>query len=457
MIKKIIFIHLLLITVFLKITAQEKQSMNLEQMLEFAKQNNYQINEAILQKQKSDAKINEVRGMGLPQIKSEVDYKNYLELPKTIVPASMLGSDEDMEFSFGKAHNMDISAQFSQLLFSLKYINGLKTAKKASEISSLQVEKAHIEMVHLLITEYYNLMAIYKNLEIIESNMESLDQMKSKIRALVSGGVALKTDLDKISINYTNLKANKDQIVSAINVQTNNLKYIIGLDASVELTVDTTNFYKIFQDVNLSECITEDVSFNDLNDIKLLNNVIELNNLQIKTQQAAKYPNVALYGSYVYQGIRDEFNFFDKNQNWFNVQLIGIKATIPIFTGLSNNAKIKSAKYEMQITQNQKQKALSGLQLQYSNAIMQYNSSVRNCLIQRDNIDLAKEVRHQEEVKYNQGISTLTDLLISESDLRNAEINYAQNFITMKQAEIDLLKSKGQLLNYQITNSYKTK
>ena len=427
--------------------AQKSYVMNLEQMLKFALENNYNIKEANITKQQSEQKVREVRGGGLPQISSEIDYKNYIELPKTILPGAALGLADDKIVSFGKTHNMDLSAQFSQLLFSLKYINGLKTAKKASEIRNLQIEKAQIETVHLLLTEYYNLMAIYKNLEIIDSNMASLFQMKQKIEALVAGGVALQTDLLKIAINYTNLEAQKEQVSAAINVQTNNLKYILGLDATEVLNVDTTNFCEMFKGITLAEAGAENVNFENLNTVKILDQSLTLNQLQIKTELSEKYPNVALYGSYVYQGIRDEFNFTDSRKDWFNMQVVGVKATIPIFTGLSNNARIKAAKIDQQITQNNKRKALSGLQLQYSNALMQYNVSVRNCLIQLDNINLAKEVRHQEEVKYNQGMATLTDLLISEKELRTTEINYTQNFIAMKKAEIDLLKSKGLLLN----------
>ncbi len=434
------------------ISAQEKHIMDLGQMLEFARNNNYEIKEANLYKLQSEAKAKEVKGNGLPQIKSEVDYKHYIERPVTVLDGATLGREGDILLPVGRIENVDASVQFSQLLFSLKYINGVKTANKAIEIRNLEVDRAEEEMTQLLLNEYYNLLAIYANLEIINSNMKSLAQMKSKINSLVANGVALKTDLDKITVNYANLEANKEQVLAAVNVQTNNLKYIIGIDPNDELSVDTTGFHNLFKSSLKPESNQEELAFNNLTEIRLLDKSLELYNLKIKKEQAEKYPNIALYGSFMYQGMRNEFNFFDAKEDWYPVQVIGVKASIPIFTGFSNNAKIKQAKYDYSVTENKMQKALSGLQLQYSNALMQYNSSVRNCQIQIENIQLAKDVRHQEEVKYNEGMSTLTDVLISEKDLRTAEINFAQNFITMKQAEVDLLKSKGLLKDYQITN-----
>ncbi|MCW3804530.1 TolC family protein [Plebeiibacterium marinum] len=434
------------------LSAQEKHIMDLNQMLEFARQNNYEIKEANLYKMQSQAKVKEVKGNGLPQIKSEVDYKHYIERPVTVLDGATLGRSGDILLPVGRIDNVDASVQFSQLLFSLKYINGVKTAKKVTEIRDLEVDKAEEEMIQLLLNEYYNLLAIYANLNIIESNMESLAQMKHKISSLVTNGVALKTDLDKITVNYANLQANKEQVLAAINVQSNNLKYIIGIEPNDELAIDTTGFHNLFKASLITENTQENLTFDNLTEVQMLNKSLDLYNLKVKTEQAEKYPNVALYGSFMYQGMRNEFNFFDTNEKWYPVQVVGFKASIPIFTGFSNNAKIKQAKYDYCVTQNKMQKALSGLQLQYSNALMQYNASVRNCQIQIDNIQLAKDVRHQEEMKYNEGMSTLTDLLISEKDLRTAEINYAQNFITMKQAEVDLLKSKGLLKDYLVSH-----
>lgn len=452
MIKKLVLILVLALTFFFKISAQEEKSMNLEQLLEFAKQNNYQIIDANIKKLKSEAKLKEVRGNGLPQINSEIDYKHYESLPVSILDGSSLGMDNDIVMNVGRPDNMNASIQFSQLLFSLEYINGVKLAKKAIDINQLNKQQVDEEITQLLLKEYYNLIAIYKNLEIINSTLTSLSQMKNKINSLVNSGLALKTDLDKIAVNYSNMEANKAQIQSAIKVQTNNLKYIIGMEAGMELTIDTTGFHNLFQTPLKTINNQEDLDYTKLTEIQLLDKSLDLYNLKIKSEQAKKYPNLALYGSFMYQASRYEFNFTDPSLDWYDVQLIGVKATIPIFSGFSKNSKIKQAKFDYSLTENKKQKAISGLQVQYMNAVMQYNTSISNCNIQYKNIEVARDVRQQEEAKYNEGMSTLTDVLIAEKDLRNAEINYAKNVIVTKQAEVDLLKAKGLLFNFQIHN-----
>lgn len=426
--------------------AQKEQKMNINDLLKFALQNNYDLKEANFNKDKSEHSVKETRANGLPKIEGDLEYKDYLKLPVMILPGALAGADSDIILEYGKKYNLDATLQASQLLFSLKYINGLKTTKKLAEIRGLEVEKSKSELYQLLHTEYYNLLAIYKNLEIIESNMESLKLTRQNIAAMVGGGLTLQTDLDKIDINYANLEASKEQIQSGISVQINNLKYIIGMKPDIALEIDTTGFKNLFrEDLFMDKYASSQFDPNNLIDIQILNKNIELNDYQIKTAKAELTPTITLFGSYVYKAQRNEFNFFDANKDWFKVNVVGVKATIPIFSGFGNRAKISSAKIDKEITLNNKRKAIEGFNVQHQNSLMTYQSNIKTCLIQAKNVDLAERVKNQENIKYEQGISTLTDFLISITDCRNAQINYVQDFIDMKKSEIDLLKTQGLL------------
>lgn len=429
--------------------AQNTEKMNISQMLKFAIENNYDLREAKFNKTKSALSLKETKANGLPKVDGVIDYKDYLKKSSIILPGELTGVEgaPDIITQMGRKHNMDVSVQYSQLLFSLKYINAVKTARKVNEIRELEIDKSEEELIQLLYSEYYNLLAIYKNLEIIESNMASLQLNRSKVASLVDGGLALQTDLDKIDVNYANLEASKENVLTGINMQTNNLKYIIGMNPTTELEVDTVGFNQTFQNLKLSDQYSAgEFNAENLVEINLLNKTLELNDSQIKLAKAEATPTVVFYGSYMYQAMRDQFNIFDPSKYWFNVNLIGVKATIPIFSGLGKNAKISNAKIDREISCDKLSKARQGLNLQYQNALQTYQSSLKNCRIQIKNVELSANVKKQEEVRYNEGVGTLTDYLISESDYRNAQISFVQNFLNMKKAEIDLLKAKG-LLN----------
>lgn len=426
--------------------AQTVKKMSFSDLLIYALQNSADLNEAKFHKSIAELSVKETRANGLPKLDASLDYKDYIKLPTMILPGALAGSDQDIIAQFGKKHNIEAGTQVSQLLFSLEYINGLKTAKKASEIKGLEVEKAEIELFQLVTTEYYNLIAIYKNLEIVQNNMESLNLTRKNLVAMVDGGLALHTELDRIEINYANLDASKGRILTGIQVQTNNIKYIIGMTPDIKLEVDTAGFMDLFdQNLPIDQYSADQFSPNKLKEVQLLQKNVELNEFQIKTSKSKQTPTLAFYGSYSYQAQRENFNFLDFDKTWFKVNLVGIKATIPIFNGFANRAKIASAKIDKEITLANLNKASRGLYLQYQNSLMRYKSSYSNCQIQRRNMELAKRVEVQESLKFKEGITTLTDYLSSVTDYRNAQINYAQNVINMKKSEIKLLRNQGLL------------
>lgn len=441
-----LILTILFALVFFCTQAQTVQQMDLADLLNYALQNNSDLKEAKFRKEISELTVRETKSNGLPQLEASLEYKDYLKLPTMILPGALAGTDQDIIAQFGKKYNLDADIQVSQLLFSLEYINGVRTAKKAAEIRELEVDRSEIELYQLITTEYYNLLAIYKNLEIIQNNMESLKLTRQNLEATVKGGLALQTELDRVDINLYNLEASKEKIISGIQIQTNNIKYVVGMDSETKLQIDTTGFMHLFDDHlqlgkhNAGQFIPE-----NLIEIQLLDKNIELKDYQIKTAKAGATPTIALFGSYMYQAQREKFNFQNFDEKWFKVNVIGVKTTIPIFNGFANRTKIASAKIDKKLTVTQRRKSAEGLNLQYQNSLMNYQSNIKNCRIQQRNIKLAKRVEQQENLKFQEGISTLTDYLIAVSDYRNSQINFVQSFIDMKKSEIELMKNQGVL------------
>jgi len=429
------------------IYAQQKKRITIAEILSIALDKSYRINEQKLNLENSVQVKREALSSGLPQLKGYVDYKNYIDKPTILLPGMLTGdpSAPDIMTSFSKKHNLDYGIEASQLLFSLEYIYGVKTADKGSELVDLGLELTEMDLVHQVYLEYYNLLAIYKNLEIIRNNMNSLMQVRDKTDALCKADLALSTDLDRIDINISNLKANERQVDNAIAIQTNNLKLISGIDQNIKWVVDTTGVSEMFSKILPSHNRIDSVNFNNRLELQMLDKQIELNDLQIKSAKGALAPNIGAYATYFKQYFKDELKPFKSGDDWFRASLIGVKMNIPIFSGFKSRAKIAQAKIEKEITKNKREEALHGLAIERMNVLNNYTVNLDNCANQQKSIELAEKVRRQEELKYKEGLSSLTDLLVSESELRSAEINYVKYVLQVRISELDLLKSEGKL------------
>ena len=85
------------------------------------------------------------------------------------------------------------------------------------------------------------------------------------------------------------------------------------------------------------------------------------------------------------------------------------------------------------------------LDLAYENAKTQINNSIITINSQKENVKLAQEVLDNTQNNYYNGLAPLTDLLDAENSNVEAQNNYTTALLDYKLAEIQLIKSKGEL------------
>ena len=68
-----------------------------------------------------------------------------------------------------------------------------------------------------------------------------------------------------------------------------------------------------------------------------------------------------------------------------------------------------------------------------------------NCRAQQSNLALSETVFDETNQLYREGLSPLTDVLDSETALREARAAYFNQIINVKTAEADLYQSTGQI------------
>ena len=88
-----LFIILLLLVAF-KLQAQDSTyHFTLQQAIDFAYQNQTNVKNALLDEKIAKQKVNELKGLGTPQISGTADFTDYLELPTSFIPADAFGGD----------------------------------------------------------------------------------------------------------------------------------------------------------------------------------------------------------------------------------------------------------------------------------------------------------------------------------------------------------------------------
>lgn len=420
----------------------EKQTYTLKQTVKYALQNSFNVQKAVLDIEQADHKIGEVKSQGLPQINGVGNFNNFPNLPTQLLPGEIIGEPAGtfIPVQFGTEYTASGGFEATQLIYNQSYFTGLKAVKSSEELYKLLKLGTEEDVIYEVANAFYSVLELQAQRDVLEANIDQIVKMEALMKTRFENDLVTKTDYNRLRVNRTNMETTLQSLTTAEATQTNYLKLLMGMpiDADIEL-VPAENI----AEVNLNSLHYEKLEPTQL---KIIDQQIELNRINQKNFAAGYYPSLVAFGTQNWQAQRNEFNFFDGNQPWFQQTVIGLKLEVPIFDGLRKHHQIAQAKIDVQKAEVDRLNVLRGNQMEYKNAIEQLVNTLKSVEAQKENRELAQEVYNQTQELYNNSVGTLTDFLNAENALREAQINYYREILKFKKAELDLLKAQGQLL-----------
>jgi len=175
---------------------------------------------------------------------------------------------------------------------------------------------------------------------------------------------------------------------------------------------------------------------------------LSLYDLERKSYSSGYFPTLSAFANYTYTGQSNKF-FLSSESNpiSFDIASIGLKLSIPVFDGFSKSAQIQQSKIRRMKTERDMLFTRQQANMEFENANKSYETSYASYLAQKENVALANSVYDVTLQNYNEGVSPLTDLLQAESSRIQAQSQLIESLLKVKQAEVNLLKSKGEIKN----------
>src|SRR5690606_13613904 len=163
--------------------------------------------------------------------------------------------------------------------------------------------------------------------------------------------------------------------------------------------------------------------------------------------RADYFPRLSFTGNLGYLGMGPVFPIFSANDGvkWSGFSGLGLNLSIPIFNGGATKSRISQANIKIKQAEVDLIDTKLGLQLGNENAKAQIKNSLLTIHTNRANVTLAKEVLENTENNYKNGLATLTELLDAETAYADAQNNLTTSLLNYKIAEVQLIKSNGQL------------
>ncbi|MDG1292379.1 MAG: TolC family protein [Flavobacteriaceae bacterium] len=428
--------------------AQElPESLTLEEAITYGLTNNRSIINADRDIQKAKKERWKVIATGLPQISSEVNYQNFLEMPISLVPAEFFGGNpgEFSELTFGTEQNMIGSLKVEQLIFDGSYLVGLEASRVYLSISENLFEKTHIETKKLITTLYSDVLLAKYNILFLEKNKASLEDNFQEIHQLFRNGFEEEESVEQIQLTLAQTNNRLKYGKNLLKIQENMLKFVIGYPIAVplELTDELDDIFNeglYFQSLPATDNIDNNI------DIRIADSNVKAETLLLKLEKSKALPKVNAFINRTYTGNSNEFTFTDGNQKWYGSSLLGLNVKIPIFSSLGRNASTQKAKISLDQAKTQLEETQTKIRIEVNAARNKYQLAVDNYYTEKENLRLGESIEQKNQTKFYEGMVQSFELRMAQMQLYTAQSNFVaaiQKVITNKIALESLLNQSN--------------
>lgn len=457
----------------LAINAQDKMTFSLEEAKTFAIEHNKTVQNAILDKEISKKSVWEAISQGLPQVSASASYTNFFNyefafsfggggtgLSEELVNGIYADAAQQYpaaNFSTIQASNyidqaiqdaippqviqmrdqLGAQLQVSQLIFSGQYLVGIQLTKLAKEMMELSYTRTKSGVIELVTSSYYMTLMTKESLRILKDNIDNIDKIVKQTQAMVDAGMAEQIDADQLKITSVQLKNNLKSMERGLEMNYNMLRFQLGVKPGTLLELETSLNDLIGRTGALALTSSPFVIDNNI-DYQLYEGQEELQERQLQLEKSAYLPTITGFYNFNAKIITTDFDLNPPHS-------IGVSLNLPLFTSWNRQAKVKKAQLELDKVRNTKAMMEDQLNMQSEQLKFNLKTALENYNLQKENVDVAKNVYETYNRKYKEGLISSLELTQSNSTYLEAESNYIQAILSLLQAKLALDKLNNNL------------
>jgi outer membrane protein TolC len=277
------------------------------------------------------------------------------------------------------------------------------------------------------------------NEQMMQKNIVSLTKTKSDLEQFYKNGFSEKVDVDRLTLQLSNLSLQKDKIHDQLQVAKMILKLQMGLPVNDSIVL-SDGLEKLYE-VSKSMAIEEKANYSTRIEYKMLQQQLTLNNMDKKRYQVGYLPSFFLFANHQQNAFGDDLGaLYDK---FYPGTSVGLSMTLPIFDGLKKHAQTQQARIGISKTENDIKNFENVIDQQVYQSKANYLRSGQQLEIQRGNLKLAQEIYDRMDIKYKNGVGSSLELTTAQTDLETARTNFLTTVYEYFVAEMELKKALG--------------
>lgn len=439
--RKLVNIYILLMMMFQWLPSRGQEVWTLEQCLDTASMYNKSLqidrNEIAIGREREE----EARANLLPKLSLNTDYKYFIDLPRQLMPVAALNPQapegEFRAVQFGVPHNINGSLQVVIPIYNPQIYGGIEKTKIASRINDLKYQKTEEDLYFEISNLYYNAQILQHQIGFVDANIGNVERLLRNIELLHENKMVTGSEVSKVRLQLSQLNTRKAMLHSQNDQVLSVLKFMMGLSPERTFRVESEIGYDPEKQYEAEETI-------DLQLIRAQNQLLQSE--LVTLDKTRKFPSVHFIANYGLTGFgydQKPHRFLD----FYAVGFAGVQLSYPIFSGQINRIKRGQKQMELHINRLQTELLLEKNEMEIRNAGRRKNVALTSIGTIHAEIDLAQQIYDQELLLQREGTASLTEVLLADNELRQAQQNYLSAVVDYVKADLELKKLKGRMRN----------
>jgi len=424
----------------LQITAQEETlNLSLQEAIDYAIKHNVSAKNATLDIAAAKKQKWETTAIGLPQVSANIDYNNWIKQQVSLLPGELAGGQPGtyVPVAFGTKQSVNATATLKQLLFDGSYLVGLQSAKVFLEISKNAKEKTDLEVRKATINAYGNVLLSLESIAIYESNITILKNNLRETKAIFENGLTEEENVEQLQITLKQVTSGHQNAKRLNSIAHQMLNITIGVALHTKITLTETLEVLALKNVDLDLLNTSDEIKSTI-DYKIAANDKRSKELLLKLEKTKALPSLSAFINGGYAGNNEQFDFLNKEQQWFGSSLFGVSLNVPIFSSGQRSAKTQRARINLEKATSNLSDTEKQLKFQVATAKSNYQFAIEQFNTSKESITLAERIEKKNQIKFFEGITTSFDLRQAQQQLYSTQQEYLQSMLEVINNKVTL-------------------
>ncbi len=427
-------------------SAQEPQSLSLQDALTYAVRNRVSIRNARLDVEIQTAQNGEITGRALPQINGSNAF-TYNAVPVTsflpaqiLNPAAPVGSFIPVTFVPDFQNTPQISA--NQILFDGSIFVALQARNTILNLVALGVKASEEDVRYNVTKAYQGLLVARRQFNILGQSLAYARSITHDLNVMRDAGFVEKIEVDRSQVQLNSLETDSIRTVNLIQVGEQALKYTMGMPIATPIVLTDTALSEVLP--TAQALLGDELRYQNRIEYLQLNTQLRLNEYDVKRYKYQRLPSLSAFANGAYTYGASAFSEIAKPNNYIFYLVTGLNLNVPIFQGRQIHYRVKQAELQVEKTRNN----IENLELTIDLQTAQSRSTLRNSLLQLENqqrnLNLANSVLDLAQKKYKAGVGSNVEVTQAQTQAQLAQNNYFSSLLEVINAKADLQKALGE-------------